>query len=438
MEDIAERLSSLENQQRTIFKLVVDFSHRRQNTEDNVASSLNGDSKRSDTRIEASETGVPWSPEGPAVKFPLNIERAREVMQRRNRGDALESRIATATTSFVQQWPSIQTMVQTLFPGPREGYWVPRESGSRDTPSVLPLSTPCPDTRGHVSTPAPSIDLINHPRLDENSTWDCTTQKYVLSFKENVLNIYPIIIPEELDAIVTAFFWNSSNPRNGRVKTGNKRKRSSTESEPSYFPSLQTHPLRNTTKAFIMLVLALGKFCQCKLPDVRDSPSIRSSAGPLSLPHAWGLPSPDEGEREASRRPSLPGAVPMDRGTCSYGDNLGVPGIEYFDAAMKLIGDQLGGYTLEHVQVYILASLYYGQLGCVQEGANYISLASDRLRMIIAPYVKFYLFCTGHKTDCTRRLPHLKNLASQAPQANLSKEDNVLALVFWCCVQLER
>ena len=128
----------------------------------------------------------------------------------------------------------------------------------------------------------------------------------------------------------------------------------------------------------------------------------------------------------------------MDRGTCSYGDNLGVPGIEYFDAAMKLIGDQLGGYTLEHVQVYILASLYYGQLGCVQEGANYISLASDRLRMIIAPYVKFYLFCTGHKTDCTRRLPHLKNLASQAPQANLSKEDNVLALVFWCCVQLER
>jgi hypothetical protein len=62
-----------------------------------------------------------------------------------------------------------------------------------------------------------------------------------------------------------------------------------------------------------------------------------------------------------------------------------IPGLAYFALATDIIGNQLGGNSLQHVHVNILAGLYHGQLARVLESHAYIHQACRSLQVILRP-----------------------------------------------------
>lgn len=178
-------------------------------------------------------------------------------------------------------------------------------------------------------------------------------------------------------------------------------------------------PRRTIDMAVLLLILALGKICEHrgKLPNcvtyeqesINTSFSSRNAEGsfstqsashasashnqsPVISPQAMFTPSPMmadrsrnfgfmEGRRAShdstavhdSHRQYLPPVTNMDV----------IPGLAYFAAATDIIGNQLGGNTVRHVQANILASLYHGQLARVAESHAYLWQASRALQVII-------------------------------------------------------
>ncbi|KAJ8124383.1 hypothetical protein O1611_g9257 [Lasiodiplodia mahajangana] len=319
----------------------------------------------------------------------------------------------------------------------------------REDASDVAGPTPGPELWGQVGglTPGPGVDYRGgvltsdgNPDWDHNKIW-----KYVRSFKDNILNMHPIIIPKELDAMVKVFLEQipkssnapinrSSNYSAGFIhppptvpETGTKRKRSPGNDDLSPVMTFRKpgRPYRNIQSALVLVVLALGKIClhQGKMPDVVHEPDdfmINSPLGGYPLPSPPGLPSPKENERVPmmSRRSSLQGSLPFSRASSTHKRNIDViPGLEYFALASDIMGGAYGGFGLKHVYVHILAGLYHGQLGRVLESWEHISTASRKLQVVLRPS----LGRLSKLNECTKE----------------SRRDNQLAFAFWTCLQLE-
>jgi len=70
----------------------------------------------------------------------------------------------------------------------------------------------------------------------------------------------------------------------------------------------------------------------------------------------------------------------------SHKRNLDViPGLDYFAYATDILGGHMGGTTLRHIQAWILAGLYHGQLGRVMESYAYIKEAGLALQIKMRP-----------------------------------------------------
>ncbi|KAI0016194.1 hypothetical protein F4780DRAFT_706188 [Xylariomycetidae sp. FL0641] len=378
-------------------------------------------------------------------EFPIRQEQQRGMLRVFGRGEGFDEDIRPVD----KETPQEHTMTDVA-----------------DDFSDVSSPTPAGEAWGQVGsiTPPPGVDyrsLSGH--VDGNPDWDPKkVWKYVESFKENILNMHPIIIPKELDAMVRLFLEALPKPSNpqpvGKVSTiakfvnpstaapslpeaGTKRKRSSPVLDEANFPSFRKkpgRPYRSVHSALVLLVLALGKIClhKDKIPDVvhdsdfpfHSSPSVRngvlasplqgSPPGYMTQSLSSGLPSPKDNERhQMSRRPSLQGALTGPKGAQSYRRNMDViPGLEYFALATDIIGSHVGGHNLKHVYVHILAGLYHGQLGRVIESWSYISLASRTLQVILRP--------------------SLGRLCSEG-SVGMSRRDNQLAFAFWTCLQLE-
>jgi len=260
---------------------------------------------------------------------------------------------------------------------------------------------------------------------------DGSVWKYVQSYKDNIQNMHPLIIPRELDAMVRIFLdslkenatktkpplpmgiarWVAPLPGSQAEGSG-KRKRSPVPEGSGDF-SLPKTPKptfqRSINNALVLLVLALGKICLVKDKKIPDgvpvsepshaSPVVRNGvpASPLhgSPPsyggHSSGLPSPkDAGDRSsASRRASFQGSGgPSVKPATSLKRNLDViPGLDYFAYATDILGGQLAGTSLRHIHAYILAGLYHGQLGRVMESYAYIKEAGWALQIKMRPQV---------------------------------------------------
>ncbi|RWA14360.1 hypothetical protein EKO27_g745 [Xylaria grammica] len=293
--------------------------------------------------------------------------------------------------------------------------------------------TPGPELWGQVGSPAPGPGIDYKGGVltaDGNPDWDQTRiLKYVRSFKDNILNMHPILIPKELDAMVRVFLdqlpKSSTTPSSNKASSfpggtvgfihptaevGAKRKRSPVADEPSPVMSFRKpgRPFRNIQSALVLLVFALGKIClhKGKIPDVVQEPDGFTSNSPLVRngvlaspsqgspglipPSSSGLPSPKENERAVlmSRRSSLQGGnnIPFSRASSTHKRNLDViPGLEYFALASDIMGADYGGFCLKHVYVHILAGLYHGQLGRVLESWEHISTASRKLQVVLRP-----------------------------------------------------
>ncbi|KAF2968363.1 hypothetical protein GQX73_g5190 [Xylaria multiplex] len=473
-------------------------------------SSISDNRDMPDAEEEATETSTPGRTS--VLEPPLSLNEAQETLRQGDHDDVetepgpmvLPGRPAmppnhTTLASLLLKWPSINKLVHHILDDQKirlvEEYPIQEEqqrgvlrvfgrgegpnsdtrSSDKGTPQDLSITdgedasdviapTPGPELWGQVGSPVVGHN-VNYKdgvlTADGNPDWDQNRiLKYVKSFKDNILNMHPILIPKELDAMVRVFLEQlpksantpSSNKANSYPvgfihpppavpEVGNKRKRSPIGEELSPVTSFKKpgRPYRNIQSALVLLVFALGKIClhKGKIPDVvhepegftGNSPLVRNGvlASPsqgspgLVPPSSSGLPSPKENERAIlmSRRSSLQGnSVPFGRASSSHRRNLDViPGLEYFALACDIMGADYGGFCLKHVYVHILAGLYHGQLGRVLESWEHISTASRKLQVVLRPSL-------GRLSQLGRCSPH-------------ARRDNQLAFAFWTCLQLE-
>lgn len=287
---------------------------------------------------------------------------------------------------------------------------------------LTPPGNPPPDfQRGN-------INFEGMPDLSRNKVLEL-----VESYKKHINTLHPILVPSRLDVLIENFlkstpesqakpkqvsslvagfahpvsagFVSGRNPES----PGQKRKRSPGLGEHpeihNHFDLKPGHPYRSISSALVLLVLALGEVAQYegKLPDVvkdadadlsswTNSPTMRNgypqspiqSSPSLSTP--MGMPSPQDTDRAQprSRRTSIEGNYTSRLG--SKAKNIdSIPGLFYFALATDIIGNQLGGNSLQHVHVNILAGLYHGQLARVMESHAYIHEACRGLQVILRP-----------------------------------------------------
>ncbi|KAK2625086.1 hypothetical protein QTJ16_005455 [Diplocarpon rosae] len=337
------------------------------------------------------------------------------------------------------------------------------------------VSSPACDEWGQLGglTPPQQPDLVRGnvgsdgmPDLSRE-----TVERLVRSYLENMNNMHPILIPARLRTMVEQFLrsipeglgrpkhvinlvgGHTSHPGPGFVASyktpespGNKRKRSpvSVEHVPELPPRLDFkpgHPFRTISSAILLLVMALGEICMYKdkIPDVtlagrdwdhayisspttrhghppspmQSSPSMTSSMGRTS-------PHPYDGDRRRprSRRTSVDGHYHL-RGVSAKARNIDlIPGLAYHALATDVIGNQLGGNSLQHVHANLLAGLYHGQLARVMESHGHIAAASRALQVILRPKLA--------------RLAKTKQ-----DNGIVYHKDNPLVIAFWTCLQLE-
>ncbi|EXL39305.1 hypothetical protein FOCG_18076 [Fusarium oxysporum f. sp. radicis-lycopersici 26381] len=314
-------------------------------------------------------------------------------------------------------------------------------------------------------SPPDQVEYKGGVLVDGNSDFsEPKVWAYVESFKENILNMHPIIQPKLLDYWVRHFLDNlpESQPRSAKPQTskptfavrggsqteevaGSKRKRSpgpdGSEPPPSA-PSRTGRPDRSIHTALVLTILALGKVClhRDNVPGVihpteplpPGSPAIRNGAIPPSpnqgFPPGYssqyyssGLPSPKEQDREMHRRRSSIHGTGAFRSDSSPKKNCEViPGLEYFAYATDILGNHTGAYNnMKNVYANIFAALYHGQLGRPMESFAFIHNASHKLQVIMRPSL-----------DKMRRIKRNGELIQETKY-------NQLALSFWTCLQLE-
>lgn len=298
------------------------------------------------------------------------------------------------------------------------------DSSSGESPEV---SSPSPKTDwgnlgslnavDHVEYRGGTFTSQGNPDFSEEKIW-----LYVQSFKDNILNMHPIIQPDVLDAFVQNFI-DATPVSNAPVTqpqatpafavgvtetVGSKRKRSpdGDDTEPAPAPR-SGRPNRNIQSAMVLAVLALGKICLFRdhVPDalyqvdptvhgspmmrngVPGSPSQTSSPGFLSRSLSSGLPSPHNADPNAQNRRSsfhTSGAV---KGGYNLKKNCDViPGLEYYALASDILGNHAGSYNrLTIVYANIFAGLFQGQLGRPLESFAYIHQASHKLQVLLRP-----------------------------------------------------
>ena len=340
--------------------------------------------------------GIGFLPE-----FPIQFEERRGTLRVYGRGEGRDPVLRDKDSRAVHGSAEIPDESYPDFnsptPGDSSGY-----IGGFSPGSVMDNTT---------SSPRPLLNQSGIPDFAEGTVWT-----YVRVFEEHILNMHPIILPSDLRTMVQNFL--NSIPKPSKTfnpahtasfvplspqpptmeATGTKRKRSPGVEVPDT-PQLQHRigrPTRTINNAVVLTILALGKICSFRdgVPDVVHDDE-RSRNGYPSSPHASSpeaytpnapypppMMSPRASERPGmSRRASFQGSKPsqMRRNYES------IPGLEYFAIATDIIGNQLGGNTLNHVYSSIFAGLYHGQLGRVIESHAYIAHGCTVLMNILRP-----------------------------------------------------
>lgn len=168
-----------------------------------------------------------------------------------------------------------------------------------------------------------------------------------------------------------------------------------------------TKPLleRSISTAIVLLVMALGKICAYPKPlpgplkdDAREAPSAVprsfSPHSPMATTSLRASPTSSQASpynvimsprstvrmSTLSRRSSaedvsaaLPGMKNADQ----------IPGLAYFAQATDILGNLHAGNELPHVQAFLLAGLYAGQLACTFENWSWVNTACRACRVLI-------------------------------------------------------
>lgn len=301
-----------------------------------------------------------------------------------------------------------------------------------------------------------------NPDFSEAKVWS-----YVESFKENILNMHPIIQPGALDNWVYFFLASLPGQQQKQTKssaskgsfvvgstggdrqvfaeaTGSKRKHGSPAPGSSDGPPTPASmkfgkPNRSLHSALILTILALGKIShhRSNIPDPvyqnaevasQGSPPARNGILGQESPPAYsstsqssGRPSPkDQDWGSHSRRSPFNTQSTTSSGFGSKKNHEAIPGLEYFEHASDILGNFTGSYNnMKDVYASIFAGLYLGQLARPLESFAYIQRAGHKLQVIIRPSL-----------DKLSKIKHNNEFIQQ-------KRHNQLSLAFWTCLQLE-
>jgi hypothetical protein len=160
-------------------------------------------------------------------------------------------------------------------------------------------------------------------------------------------------------------------------------------------------PERSMTNAIILLVLALGKVLEsnkfllqgeemASTAPPPQHPGYRGSPGAKPSPPQFNqyynrenVPSPnfDSGSRASSTDYPMHNqhrATKLVRNVDIY------PGLAYFAYASDILGNNFGGNDIIHAQAFLLAGLYFGQLGRVLESWSWINCGCRATMMLRA------------------------------------------------------
>ncbi|KAI7910407.1 hypothetical protein M0657_011385 [Pyricularia oryzae] len=322
--------------------------------------------------------------------------------------------------------------------GSKSGSEVPNDFGllASAYPKDVAPSPPYNDW-GYVDT----TETVSCLRSNHYHVW-----KLVDSYNENMQNMHPIILPQDLDALVKKFLGSLSTvcvtksarpaPIAGFAAkhevVGEKRKREDTDDGSGPKAVHQKRPTlsRDIQTAVVLCILALGEICLHKerIPDIvpthgemqgqgsfnsQPYPSQGSSASRNGVP-----PSPVQGTPPSVVWPPT-GSRRASSGSTSehMKRNIDViPGLQYLANATDIMGNQMAGTSAWHVYASILAGLYYGQLSRVMESYWHIHDA------------------------CIKAQHLLKDHFSRLTAANSQTQDikdTRYYLIYWTSMQLE-
>lgn len=266
-----------------------------------------------------------------------------------------------------------------------------------------------------------------------------TISRLLHSYLDNIHILHPFLDQRELTRMVEHFKRRHNPPDTNSSKVGfsvpvnanldavrdshaiinraQKRKHSDGQfygalSESSLAPSPMSPrvPLeRSPETAVTLLVMALGKICECRAPlpgpvaenriSTHTAHSFSPSRGqtdspppPYSQPMRHS-PSASSHSTASTSAPSplsanrLPGSSPRSSvGELSSGTrNVDmIPGLAYYAQATSILGALTGSQTLIYAQGCLLAGLYEGQLANTLESLTWIQTASRICRLLVS------------------------------------------------------
>lgn len=266
--------------------------------------------------------------------------------------------------------------------------------------------------------------------------------RYFKSYLDNIHILHPFLEPKALRNMIQSFkrrySWDYRAAQPVAVAVGTKRKRESTDSPtsmdelnppgfvdnrvptrgplPSGPPPIE-HSIGN---AIVLLVIALGKVTAHRdpLPGPTPSTSMRTSTPrnntlysdlpvppmPMSAPTSPFNTQAGLNGTNSARFPNSP------HPRCKNMDII--PGLAYYAKATVILGELAGGHDISHVQAYLLAGLYMGQLARIIPSYHFINQACVAAQILIesTPYVQ------GTMKPARR---------------------NLINFAFWSCLQLE-
>jgi hypothetical protein len=351
-------------------------------------------------------------------QYPLLIEDRRGLMRVYGRGQGVDRPTGYEKEQMIDYPPSEGT--------PSDTSSDPSTPPGEEWGQIGGLTPPPEDTQITRVGADPRMGLgISSEGLPDLSRE--TIKLLADSYLTNINIMHPILIPARLQSLVDSFLKTVPDSRlkheqqapkrlaagfigaQSVESPGAKRKRSPVVITDNFevhgvVNHKAGHPFRSISTAIMLLVMALGSIClhREKIPelvsdkDIEDDGSSQASRNgsirsPLqthsAIPSATGLPSPQDPDRAQpqSRRASLDGHHIRSGSNLKLKNLDVIPGLSYFAVATDILGNQLGGNSLQHVHAHILAGLYQGQLGRIIESHAYIATACRALQFILNP-----------------------------------------------------
>jgi len=285
---------------------------------------------------------------------------------------------------------------------------------------IPPVTTP---NGPHSTDPNFDFSLNIHP---------LTLRRLLDSYLDNIYVLHPFLDKPRLTRMIERFSlrYNTAEQRLTRslfsspassmgvdmlrgTSTGGKRKQSdgytqNFATEPGYASAPHKREIqfeRSISTAVVLLVMALGRICEWKdrLPGVprpkRDSrgttaygPQHQSPLNRSTQPspaNSMAMSPPTSSRMLGNTSVPSPSSIyrnslPSPRSNAEDFRNIDiVPGLAYYAPATDILGNLHGSNDLAHVQAYLLAGLYVGQLARTFESFKWIASACVACRFLV-------------------------------------------------------